>query len=264
MKNVTIILQGIILQDALDFYIKHYPTTNIIISTWINSTLNLTKIPPTYNVILSKLPEDKGSQNMHCQILSTLNGLRFTETDYVIKIRGDEYYSNIEYIMNEIISNPKKIHCSPVFFRHWSYSNFHISDHILAGTTDNLKIMFEKTKFYHKNNIIYDVPENEFYIRHQEKRKFEHPEIINGGPEESLTRSYLMAKEGERWGKVDGRQLMVDNFEILNINKLSPFKAISNGNGIHWNNSFIPEKNQSISNINQLFLSKEEVYANIS
>jgi len=261
MKNVTIILQGIILQNVLDFYIKHYPTANVIISTWFDLTLNLQNIPPTYNIILSKLPEDRGPQNMHCQILSTLNGLRFTETDYVIKVRGDEYYSNLEYIMNEIINNPKKIHCSPVFFRHWSTHKFCISDHIIAGTTDNLKLMFEKTKFYCKNNIICDIPEHgiELGIRYQEKGKFKQLEKIQWGPEESLTRSYLMAKELERWGKVDGRQLMVDNFEILNINKLSPFRAISNGNGIHWENSFIPEKNGSISNINQLFLSKEEL-----
>ena len=29
-----------------------------------------------------------------------------------------------------------------------------------------------------------------------------------------------MAKEPERWGNVDGRKLMVDNFEILDIKKL--------------------------------------------
>ena len=53
---------------------------------------------------------------------------------------------------------------------------------------------------------------------------------------------------------------MVDNFEILNVEELSPFRMISNGNRVHWDNSFIPEKNKSISNINQLLLSKEEVY----
>tara|TARA_R110002012_G_scaffold298921_1_gene497625 strand:- start:65 stop:868 length:804 start_codon:yes stop_codon:yes gene_type:complete len=262
MENVTIILQGIISQHTLNFYIEHYPTANVIISTWVNVKLNIQNIPSTYNVILSKLPKDKGPQNMHYQILSTLNGLRFTKTDHVIKIRGDEYYSNIEYIVNEIGNNPKKIYCSPVFFRHWSHSKFHISDHIIAGTTDNLKLMFEKTKFYFKNNMIYNISENEFKlgIKYQEKREFEQPKTIDGGPEESLTRSYLMAKEGERWGKVDGRLLMVDNFEILNVEELSPFRMISNGNRVHWDNSFIPEKNKSISNINQLLLSKEEVY----
>jgi len=265
MKNVTIILQGIILQDTLDFYIKHYPTANVIISTWIGSNLVCKDIPPTYNVIFSKLPKDRGPQNMHCQILSTLNGLRFTETDYVIKVRGDEYYSNIEYIMDRIVSNPKKIHCSPVFFRHWSHTPFCISDHIIAGTTNNLKLMFEKTKFYYKNDMIHNILGNEFYISHQEKKEFKHSQskiqskIHDLAPEENLTRSYLMAKERERWGKVDGRRLMVDNFEILNLKKLSPFRIVSNGVKMHWDNNFIPEENGSISNINQLFLSKEEL-----
>jgi len=266
MKNVTIILQGIILQNTLDFYIKHYPTANIIISTWVGSDLVCQNIPSTYNVIFSKLPKDRGSQNMHCQILSTLNGLRFTETDYVIKVRGDEYYSNLEYIMNEVINNPKKIHCSPIFFRHWTYHKFSVSDHILAGTTDNLKLMFEKTKFYFENDMIHNILGSEFYISHQEDKQFKQspPKLDILSPEENLTRSYLMAKERERWGKIDGRQLMVDNFEILNLKKLSPYKVISNGIKLQWDNNFIPEENQSISNINQLFLSKEEVYANIT
>ena len=73
-----------------------------------------------------------------------------------------------------------------------------------------------------------------------------------------------MAKERERWGKVDGRRLMVDNFEILDLKKLSPYKVTANGIKLQWDNNFIPEENGSISNINQLFLNKEEVYANIT
>jgi len=250
MKNVTILLQGKILQDTIDFYVKNYPNQNVVISTWIGSELNFSNLPHTYNVVLSKLPKDGGAQNLKYQIESTLNGLRFIETDYVIKIRGDEYYSNMEYIVNEVIMNPKKIHCSPVFFRHWDYMAYHISDHIIAGTTDNLKLMFEKTKFYTENNMIY-------HIREGKRFDFWEPEI-------NLTRSYLMAKEPERWERVDGRQLMVDNFEILDIRKLHPYKIVANIFKVKWTEGFIPERNYSISNINKLFLKQEEAYANIS
>jgi hypothetical protein len=244
MKNVTILLQGKILQETIDFYVKNYPNQKVVISTWIGSELNFSNLPQTYNVVLSKLPKDGGAQNLKYQIESTLNGLRFIETDYVIKIRGEEY------IVNEVIMNPEKIHCSPVFFRHWDYMAYHISDHIIAGTIDNLKLMFEKTKFYTENNMIY-------HIREGKRFDFWEPEI-------NLTRSYLMAKEPERWERVDGRRLMVDNFEILDIKKLHPYKIIANIFKVQWTEGFIPERNYSISNINKLFLKQEEAYANIS
>ena len=173
--------------------------------------------------------------------------MKCVETDYVIKIRGDEYYSNIEYIAYEIAMNSKKLHCSPIFFRHWEFMQYHISDHIIAGTTSNVKLMFEKTKFYMDNELVYNFMDNKKY-------EFWEPEI-------NLTRSYLMAKEPERWGKMDGRQLMVDNFEILKIKKLEPYKIVANIFNKQWSEGFIPEQNYSISDINKLFLPEHGAYA---
>ena len=175
MKNVTILLQGKILQETINFFVKHYPTQNVVISTWIGCKLDFSKLPQSYNVILTKLPKDGGHQNINYQILSTNNGLKYVETDYVIKLRGDEYYSNIEYIVNEIAMNPTKLHCSPVFFRHWEFMQYHISDHIIAGTIDNLKLMFNKAKFYIDNKLVYN-------LRDGIKYEFWEPEI-------NLTRS---------------------------------------------------------------------------
>ena len=73
-----------------------------------------------------------------------------------------------------------------------------------------------------------------------------------------------VTKEPERWERVDGRRLMVDNFEILDIKKLHPYKIIANIFKVQWTEGFIPERNYSISNINKLFLKQEEAYANIS
>lgn len=246
MKNVTILLQGKILQETINFFVKHYPTQNVVISTWIGCKLDFSKLPQSYNVILTKLPKDGGHQNINYQILSTNNGLKYVETDYVIKLRGDEYYSNIEYIVNEIAMNPTKLHCSPVFFRHWEFMQYHISDHIIAGTIDNLKLMFNKAKFYIDNKLVYN-------LRDGIKYEFWEPEI-------NLTRSYLMAKEPERWDKIDGRQLMIDNFEILNIKKLEPYLVVANIFNQKWTEGFIPEQNYSISDVNKLFLPESGAY----
>ena len=247
MKNVTILLQGKILQETIDFFIKNYPNTNVVISTWISCKLDLSKIPKSYSIVLTKLPNHGGHQNINYQILSTLNGLKLVETDYVIKIRGDEYFSNMEYVANEVAMNPNKIHCSPIFFRHWSFIPYHFSDHLIAATKENLQLMFEETKFNIENMLIW-------YLKDKKKQSYWEPEI-------NFTRSYLMAKEPKRWGNVDGRQLMVDNFEILKIKKLEPYKIVANIFNKQWSEGFIPEQNYSISDINKLFLPEHGAYA---
>jgi len=228
MKNVTILLQGKILQDSVDFLIKNYPQANVVISTWVGTEVDFSNIPQTYNVVLTKLPTEGGHQNINYQILSTLKGLQFVDTDYVIKLRGDEYYSNLDYVAYEIAMNPHKIHSSPIFFRHWSFMEYHISDHIIAGTTKNLKLMFQSTKFNLENGLVY-------HTRDGQNFEFWEPEI-------NLTRSYLMAKEPKRWGIVDGRQLMIDNFEIINLENLKPYKVVANVYNKIWYNNYIQKK----------------------
>ena len=251
MKNVTILLQGKLLQETIDFFVENYPTANVVISTWIGAELDFSNLPQTYKVVLSKLPPNSGFQNINYQIISTLNGLKLVDTDYVIKIRGDEYFSNMEYVANQVAMNPKKIHCSPIFFRHWSFIPFHFSDHLIASTKDNLQLMFEKTKLNVDNLLIW-------YEKDGKRQSYWEPEI-------NFTRSYLMAKEPERWGNVDGRKLMVDNFEILDIKKLHPYKIVANIFKAQWTDGFIPERNFSISDVRRLYLNKEEAYdTNIS
>ena len=53
---------------------------------------------------------------------------------------------------------------------------------------------------------------------------------------------------------------MVDNFEILDIKKLHPYKIVANIFKAQWTEGFVPEHNFSISNVNKLFLSKEDAY----
>jgi hypothetical protein len=62
-------------------------------------------------------------------------------------MRTDEYWSNVDKIYTKIISEPDKLLTGSMFFRKWNWNNakFHCSDKIIAGTSDNLKLMFEST-----------------------------------------------------------------------------------------------------------------------
>jgi len=242
MEEVTLLVQGKITQEIYNFFTERFPQYPIVISTWSDHKLDLSYFPKNLTLVLQRLPGISGDQNQNYQFVSTNNGLTHVTTPYVIKFRGDEYYSNIENIMSQIKTNPNKIWCSPVFFRHWSMYQYHISDHIIAGKTENLKFMFQAAKYAFDNKLVFHTKDNIKY-------PYWEPEI-------HLTRSFLMAKYPNNFHELDGRQLMVDNFDILNLAELTPYKVMCNLFKTYWFGDFTPEKNYSISKIEQLLNDK--------
>ena len=244
MEDVTLIVQGRIEQECYDFYVENYKDFPVIISTWTGCNIDFSTAPNNFTIILGSLPKESGPQNMNYQFVSTLNGLQNVKTKYVAKIRGDEYYSNIDYIYRKCVEFPNKVWSSPMFFRWFQYMQYHISDHIIAGTTENVRLMFEKAKYNFDNKILW-------YLKDGKVTYYWEPEIM-------LTRSYLWAKEPDRYEKVDGRILMMEHFDILDLEYLKDYYIKANIFKTYWKNTFTPEKNYSISTISKLFASSDE------
>lgn len=245
MEDCTIIIQGRIEHDSYDFYKNKYHNCPVIISTWANHTIDFSELPKNFKLIIAPLPLESGDQNINYQLVSTLNALDLVKTKYVIKMRGDEYWSYPENIYEAIKLEPNKLHCSSVFFRAWQYCEYHMSDHIIAGTTENLIKLFTTTK-HNWNTGRLNVSKwkiDGVFTRY----------IHTHAPEERLTKSYLESKEPDRFEKEDGRILMKEHFNILDIELLKPYKIKANLFKVEFKDNFIPEKNFSISNIDKLF-----------
>jgi len=245
MEDCTIIIQGKLEKESYDFYIKKYDNCKVIISTWAGTNIDFSNIPKNFKIIISPLPSESGDQNLNYQIVSTLNALEMITTKYAIKVRGDEFWSYPENIYEAIKLEPNKLHCSSVFFRAWQYCEYHMSDHIIAGTTENLKLLFEKSKYNWDNGRLNI---SKWKIDGTFTRY-----IHTHAPEERLTKSYLEAKDSDRFENEDGRVLMKEHFSILNIDLLKPYKVKANLFKVEFKDNFIPEKNFSISNIDKLF-----------
>jgi hypothetical protein len=86
------------------------------------------------------------NQNIYFQTVGTLNGLRKSTTKYVVKIRSDEWYHNLYPILQQCKETPDKIITNNVFARKISRFPFHMSDHIIAGTKENMFQLFETSK----------------------------------------------------------------------------------------------------------------------
>jgi hypothetical protein len=245
MEDVTIIIQGRLEQDSYDFYRSKYVNCKVIISTWIDNKVDFSELPKNFKVILAPLPIESGDQNINYQVTSTLNALDLVKTKYVIKMRGDEYWSYPENIYEAIKLEPNKLHCSSVFFRAWQYCEYHMSDHLIAGTTENMIILFKRTKYNWESGRL-----------NVSKWKIDgvFSRYINThSPEERLTKSYLEAKDPDGFINEDGRSLMKKHFNILDIDLLKPYRIKANLFKVDFKDNFIPEQNFSISTIDQLF-----------
>lgn len=179
-KELTLVLQGLPNRECVKEWIENYSNYNVIISTWEGVDLSSYRFPSHWKVIQSKYPLYRfhSHLNLDYQIETSLRGLYEVKTKYAIKARLDEYWSNLDIVLDKIKINEEKIVSSSMYFRKKGYSNdmyrFHIGDKFLGGTTENLIIMFESTlqnlqeKFWNNNN-----PEGQLglgYIMAKEKK----------------------------------------------------------------------------------------------
>jgi hypothetical protein len=98
--------------------------------------------------------------------------------------------------------------------------------------------MYSAAKYAFDNELI-------FYIKDGVKYKFWEPEI-------HLTRSFLMAKYKSDLVNENAAELMVENFDIFNLDILKPYKIVANIFSKYWDSDFVPHNNESIENINEL------------
>lgn len=146
MKDITIIIQGKIDIPQLNRWILEYPNWNIIISTWSTQNLTDIKIPEKWSLLQFPLPENTVDiATLQWQLESTINAFQYVKTPYLVKARGDEFYSNLYRFAKEIIIKNTQIICSDIFYRGLEKNYFHISDHLMGGTSENIMALFKNT-----------------------------------------------------------------------------------------------------------------------
>jgi hypothetical protein len=208
IKDLTIILQGRCEIETLQLWKENYSDWNIIISTWVGTDIPF-DIPPTWKLIKSQYPNRYAPfQNLDYQITSTLYGLDKVKTKYTIKLRADEYWSGVGIVYDKMKTNENKVLCGSMFFRKLGLYPYHISDHIICGTTENIKIMFDGAH----DNLIQGIR-------------------LNNCPETILGCGFVFAKENiDALKEYNTLHLHSDMylkkwFHIIDVNELKPYIA---------------------------------------
>lgn len=225
LENTTVLIQGRANPECLDHYASRYGPS-CIVSTWEGDEVD----PMGMKMVRSIKPKDFGPQNSHLQIVSTLAGLRECSTEFVIKVRGDEYFSNLEYIVDEL-KKTSKLLTLPIFFRPHNSFPFHPSDHLIAGRNGQLLMMYRNAL---KNRGLKGWPWRQI-------------------PEQLLGASYLEGAEN-----INARRLtkehMRAHFDILELDRMRDYRVSWNGKGMVFYNNFDPkvDKEPGIVNMEEL------------
>lgn len=122
----------------------------IVISTYKNDISKLALFPnvlshPKVSVVLNHSSIPPGADwygNVWYQCLTTRAALQQVRSQYVIKARTDEYWSNLN-LMKSAVETSSKMVCINIYFKKPCWFPFHIGDHLYGGPTSLFKRGFD-------------------------------------------------------------------------------------------------------------------------
>lgn len=137
MRDTTLVIQGSLREDTYKFYCSFYPD-----------------IPKIFYVSGDGYKGWRIKPNLHSSNDTVMHGrageaedalvaLGMVKTRFAIRLRGDEWYSNLCRVREEMEEGHKdRIYMVPVFLKKWEAWPYRMSDHMIAGSTENLSLMF--------------------------------------------------------------------------------------------------------------------------
>jgi hypothetical protein len=264
-NNFTLVFQGPLHQNFIYGLLNNYKeyTDNIIISHWDTDNLDLLQYIIEYN-ISAKIITNKfhkninvfNGQNVYYQVFNTLRGLEEVNTEYVVKLRTDQWFGNLEPFFEKILKNDTKYVCSNLHFRPDGLMKYHPSDKLIGGRseilldtfkiameriTNNSQILLAGGYMYSDDNTVctdeliskylkhydYSNPNRTLFTKYPEIPQIGTIQILPAGyigtvPEIIIGTSFLFSKK--IFPNPDNSiQLVKDNFEIVRVEDMIPY-----------------------------------------
>lgn len=234
--DFTLIIQGPIHRNMITMAMLH-PHLTTIISTWDDSSWTHPTIEeylqpikrPNLQIIINrpikqeKLDRVYNKQNRYLQFFTTQKALMWTQTKYAIKVRSDEYYSNLDPIIHALLLEDNKMITNDVFFRRIEYLRYHPSDHIICCKTEKFKDLISR--------LMYDCQFNQDALKYAPFNQFDFFIFV----EQQIGMKWIEMHE-----KIDqypykipsdfaeAKRLMIKYFDIVGNSMLGDFFVVAN------------------------------------
>ena len=155
-NDVTIILQGLMINEVnlMNMISEYQHYGKIIISSYfekynglksriMDAFPNTIVIDNDINEFMSD-PDIKKYNNNHCffQVSTVRKALKYVNTPYVIKTRVDNYFSNLDKFICEVIKNNDKITSTQIYVRGFNQIKYHPSDILFGGSFNEITSVF--------------------------------------------------------------------------------------------------------------------------
>jgi len=264
-NDFTLVFQGPLHQNFIYGLLNNYKeyTDNIVVSHWDSDNLDLLEYFTEYD-IQSTLVTNKShkaynaynNQNVYYQVYTTLSGLEKVTTPYVLKLRTDQWYGNLEPFFNAVRQEPNKFICTNLHFRPDHICKYHPSDKLIGSNTQDLLKTFQIASHRVKHEVVammagaYMYTENRDIISEEalfddigiysyadtnRKLATQYPEkpllgtvqvtpvaYIGIVPEVLIGTSYLLAKNIYPSPK-DSIRIVKENFNIVQVESMVPY-----------------------------------------
>lgn len=154
--EISIIIQGLLNNVSLSNIDNYNKFGKVLLGVYTTETFDLSFkcrknglfVPPNASIVDIKFPPPPGANlcNIYYQSWSTYHLLERVDTEFVIKVRSDEKFTDLSPIIKKLEQYPDKFITNNVGFVSCKHVAYHPSDHLIACKTQRLKQTF--------NNII--------------------------------------------------------------------------------------------------------------
>tara|TARA_A100001515_G_C4574810_1_gene210949 strand:- start:475 stop:1425 length:951 start_codon:yes stop_codon:yes gene_type:complete len=197
-------------------------------------------------------------QTFHFAMYGISNALECVDTEYVLRVRSDEAYSDVDLFAEALSRDPKKFVMGNIFAAPMKHQEFHIGDHIYACKSEDL---------YHATNQLAS-----FYYGYNKDPKwfyFLHPlgfeqvlayswldcagidmslpirpkeiEIASAAVNNPEVKNFILSnsKQLDANDREIKKQIAHDYFHVIDINKTGNFTAQWNHRGKTYKDKFV-------------------------
>lgn len=136
--DFTIIVQGKPHSHSINNLHNYKKFGKVLVSCYLDDDVSMITDTDIKVIQIEDIGEtiyNGGNQGRH--VISTLHGLMHTDTKYTIKVRSDEYYTDLSAVIDKVLLFPDKYVTNNIWFKPMT-EPLHPSDHMIAGLTSKL------------------------------------------------------------------------------------------------------------------------------
>jgi len=229
MTDFTSVIQGPLNEISLNNLENYLKFGKVIISHWASDSFELVREFDNVIYVSQTFPGKNipdgcdPASTFYWAVRSTHLGIIMVDSEYVIKTRSDEFFSDLNPLIEQVLENDEKLVCGNIFYRKHQDIPCHIGDHLFAAKTSTLKSAYQ--------DLIKEYHSGEVSLAYRQQRGWSAEQIVAA--------AFLRQKEVNLAPRrpVD-IEIVKEHFDVIDVNLLGDYKVRWGHKNLDWENNF--------------------------